>query len=48
MFGDVVEVGPEPDYSLLARFKDGASGRVRIARETLTGMLAPDAMCQEM
>jgi hypothetical protein len=41
MYWDVVEVRPEPDYSLFVRFVDGASGRVRISPDRLTGVLAP-------
>jgi hypothetical protein len=41
MYWDVVEVKPEPDYSLFVRFRDGLSGRVRLQREELTGVLAP-------
>ena len=41
MYWDVVEVIPEPDYSLLVRFKDGLNGRLRLRREELTGALAP-------
>jgi hypothetical protein len=41
MYWDVVEVKPEPDYCLFVRFKDGLSGRVRLRREELTGVLAP-------
>ena len=41
MYWDVVEVKPEPDYSLYVRFKDGVTGRVRLQLEELTGVLAP-------
>ncbi len=41
MYWDVVEVIPEPDHSLLVRFKDGLTGRVRLRLEELTGALAP-------
>ena len=41
MHWDVVEVIPEPDYTLFVRFKDGLSGRVRLRREELTGALEP-------
>jgi hypothetical protein len=41
MYWDVVEVIPEPDYSLFVRFKDGLNGRLRLRREELTGALAP-------
>ena len=41
MYWDVIEVIPEPDYSLFVRFKDGLSGRLRLRREDLTGALAP-------
>ena len=41
MYRDVVEVKPEPGYSLFVRFKDGLCGRVQLAREELTGVLAP-------
>ena len=40
MYWDVIEVKPEPDYSLFVRFKDGLAGRVQLQRETLTGALA--------
>ena len=41
MYWDVIEVRPEPNYSLFVRFKDGTAGRVRLTREELTGALAP-------
>jgi len=41
MYWDVVEVKPEPEYSLFVRFKDGLSGRVRLREDNLTGVLAP-------
>jgi len=41
MYWDVVEVKPEPNCSLFVRFKDGASGRVCLSPEQLTGALAP-------
>jgi len=41
MYWDVVEVKPEPGYCLFVRFQDGLSGRVRLQREGLTGVLAP-------
>ena len=41
MYWDVVEVKPEADYCLFVRFQDGLSGRVRLRREELTGVLAP-------
>jgi hypothetical protein len=41
MYWDVVEVIPEPEYSLFVRFKDGLNGRVRLRRDELTGALAP-------
>jgi Protein of unknown function (DUF2442) len=41
MYWDIVEVRPEPDYNLFVRFADGASGRVRISPENMTGVLAP-------
>ncbi len=41
MYWDVVEVKPEPDYSLYVRFKDGVTGRVQLQLEELTGVLAP-------
>jgi hypothetical protein len=41
MYWDVVEVRPEPDYSLYVCFRDGLSGRVRFRLEELTGVLAP-------
>jgi hypothetical protein len=41
MYWDVVEVVPDPNYSLWVRFKDGLSGRVRLEPEEFTGVLAP-------
>jgi hypothetical protein len=41
MYWDVVEVKPEPGLSLFVRFRDGLCGRVQLAREELTGVLAP-------
>ena len=41
MYWDVVEVIPEPNYSLWVRFKDGLSGRLRLEPEEFTGVLAP-------
>jgi Protein of unknown function (DUF2442) len=41
MYWDVVEVKPEQDLSLFVRFRDGLCGRVQLAREELTGVLAP-------
>ena len=41
MYWDAVEVKPEPDYCLFVRFQDGLTGRVRLRREELTGVLAP-------
>jgi hypothetical protein len=41
MYWDVVEVRPEPGYSLYVRFQDGLSGHVRLQEEDLTGVLAP-------
>jgi hypothetical protein len=41
MHWDVVEVKPEPHYSLFVRFKDGVAGRVQLRPEELTGALAP-------
>jgi hypothetical protein len=41
MHWDVVEIKPEADYWLFLRFKDGLSGRVRLAPEEFTGVLAP-------
>ena len=41
MYWDVVEVRPEPDYSLYVRFRDGLSGRVHFRMEELTGVLEP-------
>jgi hypothetical protein len=41
MYWDIVEVTPEPDYNLYLRFADGVSGRVRIAPDKMTGVLAP-------
>jgi hypothetical protein len=46
MYWDVVEVKPEPDYSLYVRFKDGVTGRVRLQVEELTGVLAPLRDCK--
>jgi Protein of unknown function (DUF2442) len=41
MYWDVVEVVPEPNYSLFVRFKDGVAGHVILKPEQLTGALAP-------
>ena len=41
MYWDVVEVIAESDYNLYVRFADGMSGRVRVAPEKMTGVLAP-------
>lgn len=41
MYWDVVEVKPEPEYSLFVKFQDGLSGRVRLTLGDLTGALAP-------
>lgn len=41
MYWDVIEVKPEPNYSLFVRFRDGVAGRVQLAPEKLTGALAP-------
>ena len=41
MYWDVVEVKPEPHYSLFVRFQDGLAGRVQLRPEELTGALAP-------
>jgi hypothetical protein len=41
MYWDVIEVKPEPGYQLFVRFRDGAQGRMRLAVEELTGVLAP-------
>jgi hypothetical protein len=41
MYWDVVEVKPEPDYRLFVRFADGSGGRVQLAPEDFTGVLAP-------
>jgi len=41
MYWDIVEVKPEPNYCLFVRFKDGATGRVRLRPEELTGVLVP-------
>jgi hypothetical protein len=41
MYWNVVEVRPEPDYSLFLRFKDGLTGRVHLRRDELTGVLSP-------
>jgi hypothetical protein len=41
MYWDVVEVKPEPNYTLWVRFEDGLSGRVRLEPEELTGVLSP-------
>ena len=38
---DVIEVQAEADYRLFVRFADGTNGRVRIAPEEMTGVLAP-------
>jgi hypothetical protein len=41
MCWDVTEVKPEPDFCLFVRFKDRLTGRVRLRREELTGVLEP-------
>jgi hypothetical protein len=41
MYWDVVEVKPEPNHSLFVRFKDGLAGHVHLAKDQLTGVLAP-------
>lgn len=41
MYWDVVEVRPEPNYSLFVRFKDGLAGYLQLRPEELTGTLAP-------
>ena len=41
MYWDVVEVKPEANYFLFVRFADGSDGRVQLAEEDLTGVLAP-------
>jgi hypothetical protein len=41
MYWDVVEVKPEPGYHLFVRFADGSGGRVQLAPEDFTGVLAP-------
>lgn len=41
MHWDVVEVKPEPNHSLLVRFRDGLSGHVRLHEDDLVGVLAP-------
>ena len=40
MYWDVVEVKAEENYWLFVRFADGANGRIRIAPETMTGVLS--------
>ena len=41
MYWDVVEVRPEPGYSLFVRFRDGLTGHVRLEKEELTGVMTP-------
>ena len=41
MYWDVIEVKPEPDYSLFVRFRDGLTEHLELHRETLTGARAP-------
>ena len=41
MYWDVVEVKAKPDYCLFVRFKDGLSGRLQLAHNELTGVMAP-------
>jgi hypothetical protein len=41
MYWDVVEVRPEPGYSLFVRFRDGLGGHVRLREQELTGAPAP-------
>lgn len=39
MYWDIVEVIPQPDYSLFVRFKAGSKGRIQLRSEELTGVL---------
>jgi len=41
MYWDVVEVKIESEDCLFVRFEDGLAGRVKLCRESLTGVLAP-------
>jgi Protein of unknown function (DUF2442) len=41
LYWEVVEVKPEPGYSLFLRFEDGLSGHVQLRDENFTGVLAP-------
>jgi len=41
MYWDVGDVKPEADYRLFVRFADGSGGRVQLAPEDFTGVLAP-------
>jgi hypothetical protein len=41
MYWDVIEVRPEPGYTLFVRFEDGLTGHVQLRREEMTGVLAP-------
>ena len=41
MYWDIVEVRAEPEHTLFVRFKDGLAGRLRLAHDELTGVLAP-------
>lgn len=41
MHWDVVDVKPEPGWSLQVRFADGLSGRVRFALDYFTGVFEP-------
>jgi hypothetical protein len=44
---DVVEVRPEPNWTLFVRFADGLSGRVRFTPDYFTGVFEPlrDPLC---
>ena len=41
MYWDVVEVKPEPGFSLFVRFRDGVTGTIKLRLEGLNGILAP-------
>jgi hypothetical protein len=38
---DVIDVTPEPDWTLQVRFADGLAGRVRFSPEFFTGVFEP-------
>ena len=41
MYWDIIEVRPEPDYTLCVRFEDGLKGHLRLSPAELIGVLEP-------